>query len=422
MELFDKTRAGSGFWSLTDQAIVSLGNFLTNILLARELAPKEYGGYAILLGVLLVIYGTHGAIVTYPLSLLGASESQDSLRSLTVFSVWLTTGIGLVLGAGLMIGCWAFARPSLGPWAAGAIFFWIIQETVRRGLMAHMRFRGAIWGDAISYFGQAAVVFVLARVGRLSIESAFGAMAATSLIAASLQCAQLGIRSSRVPEARVLLERFWNLGRWMVLSNFTGIFSMQFFPWALAVLRGAPLAGAFQALSNVVAVTNPICVSVANLIIPASAKTSSQRGPRAALHEAVRYGSQGAFFVLPCLALVLLWPHRILSILYGRESSYASLATALCILAATQFVYYVAIVLASLLNALGHSRATFFILVVSALVSIMVGIPLIIWKGLLGAVVTMALGVLVRAVLVWLVAQRQSFGHRTHRLQYQEIA
>lgn len=422
MELFDKARDGSGFWSLTDQGIVSLGNFLTNILLARELAPKEYGTYAILLGVLLVIYGTHGAIVTYPLLLLGASESQARLRSLTVFSVWLTTGVGLVLGAGLIIGCLAFARPLLGPWAAGAIFFWIIQETVRRGLMAHMRFRDAIWGDAISYFGQTAVVFVLARAGRLSIASAFGAMAATSLIAAGLQGAQLGIRSLRVQEAGVLLERFWSLGRWMVLSNFTGIFSLQFFPWALALLQGAPLAGAFQAISNVVGVTNPICVSVANLIIPASAKASSERGPKAAFHEAVRYGAQGAFFVLPCLALLLLWPHRVLSILYGRESSYANLATALCIFAAAQFVYYVAIVLATLINALGHSRATFFILVVSALVSIIVGPPLIIWKGLLGAVVTMALGVLVRAVLVWLVAQRQSLGDRTDHLQYQEIA
>lgn len=422
MELYDKTRAGSGFWSLTDQAIVSLGSFLTNILLARELAPKEYGTYAILLGALLIIYGTHGAIVTYPLLLLGSSESQDGLRSLTVFSLWLTSGIGLVFGAGLIIGCRAFARPSLGPWVAAAIFFWIAQECVRRGLMADMRFRGAIWGDAISYWGQAGAVYLLAHIGRLSIESAFGAIAATSLIATVVQGAQLGIRSLRLRQSRSFLGRFWNLGHWMALSNFTGIFSVQFFPWALAWLQGASMAGAFQALSNVVGVTNPIFISVANLIIPASGRARSERGPKAAFHEAVRFGAQGAFFVLPYLILVLIWPHQVLAILYGRHSDYANLTTALRIFSAAQFVYYVAVVLATLLNALGHTRTTFFILVVSALVTIGLGIPFMIWKGLLGAIVTISLGILVRAVLVWFAVQRQILEFQVDRVETQEIA
>jgi O-antigen/teichoic acid export membrane protein len=182
------------------------------------------------------------------------------------------------------------------------------------------------------------------------------------------------------------------------------------------------MAGAFQALSNVVGVTNPIFISVANLIIPASGRARSERGPKAAFHEAVRYGAQGAFFVLPYLILVLIWPHQVLSILYGRHSDYANLTTALRIFSAAQFVYYVAVVLATLLNALGHTRTTFFVLVVSALVTIGLGIPFVIWKGLLGAVVTMSLGILVRAVLLWFAAQRQILEFQVDRVESQEIA
>lgn len=182
------------------------------------------------------------------------------------------------------------------------------------------------------------------------------------------------------------------------------------------------MAGAFQALSNVVAVTNPIFVSVSNLIIPASAKANSKRGTKAAFHEAIRYGAQGAFFVLPYLALVLLWPHRVLLILYGRDSSYATLTTALCIFAAVQIVYYAAVVLATLLNALGHTRITFAILVISALVSIMIGTPLIVWAGLLGAIATLALGTLVRTALVVAVTRKEVLGPGPDRLQYQETA
>jgi hypothetical protein len=50
------------------------------------------------------------------------------------------------------------------------------------------------------------------------------------------------------------------------------------------------------------------------------------------------------------------------------------------------------------------------------------GIPFVIWKGLLGAVVTMSLGILVRAVLLWFAAQRQILEFQVDRVESQEIA
>jgi O-antigen/teichoic acid export membrane protein len=402
MGYLDKPQITSGLWSLADQGVVSLGNFLTNILLARTLLQSEYGAYAILLGVLVVIYGTHGAIVTYPLLLCGStSDSLDRYRSLIIFSIWLTVGLGIALSAPAIMVCGVVGRPALRPWIVAAMFSWIIQETLRRGLMARMRFGGAFLGDAISYVGQAVLIFILARRGRLSLEGAFGAMAVTSLIAAGLQAAQIGIRSLRLEQTRALWKRFWTLGRWMVLSNFTAIFSVQFFPWTLAVLQGTAVAGSFQALSNVVGVTNPVLIGVTNLVIPASAKAGHEFGKKGAFREAVRHGIYGAFIVFPYLVFAAFWPHRILSMLYGRGSGYASLTLALRVFVAAQMVYYVALISASFLNALGRSRTTFSILVVSALVSVVIGVPLMIWMGLLGAVATMALGILIRAVLIW---------------------
>lgn len=421
-EMLNKTRDRSGFWSLADQGVVSLGNFLTNIVLARNLSPKEYGTYAVLLGVLLVMYTVHGAFVSYPLTLQGAAESPSVLRALTAFSLWLTGGIGLVLGAGLMIGCWVAGRESIGPWAAAAIVCWLWQETARRGLMTHMKFRESVWGDGISYLGQAAAVFVLSRVGRLSIESAFAAIAATSLLATVLQVTQLDMRSLRLQRARAQLYSFWKLSRWMVFSSFTGIFSGQFLPWALALLRGAPLAGAFQALSNVAGVANPIFNSVANLIVPASAKAAIEHGPKAAFRKAVDYGVQGSLLIVPFLVLVLVWPHRVLSILYGAGSQYASLGSPLRLFVAAQGIYYVAVIAATLLNSLGHTRVTFTVLVTSAFVTIAFGVPLILYEGLLGAVATVMIGTLVRAVMVWVEALRKSLRVVPGDLRYEETA
>ena len=55
----------AGLWSLADQGAVSLGNFLTNILLARALAPAEYGIFALVFGLLLALSSIHAAVVIY---------------------------------------------------------------------------------------------------------------------------------------------------------------------------------------------------------------------------------------------------------------------------------------------------------------------------------------------------------------------
>jgi len=58
---------GRGFWSLCDQGVVSSGNFLSNVFLARAISSHDYGTFAILFGVLLLLNNIHAALVTYQL-------------------------------------------------------------------------------------------------------------------------------------------------------------------------------------------------------------------------------------------------------------------------------------------------------------------------------------------------------------------
>ena len=64
-----------GFWAIADQGIVSLGNFLTTIILARTVSPHEYGVWTgnfrfdfLFLNVL------PASLVTYPLMVRLASH------------------------------------------------------------------------------------------------------------------------------------------------------------------------------------------------------------------------------------------------------------------------------------------------------------------------------------------------------------
>lgn len=412
----------NGFWAIADQSVVSLGNFLTNIILARILVPNEYGAYAVLFGALIFLYSLHGAVVTYPLLVRGAPATADRLRKLTSFSLVLTAVIAIALGTFLIITAWTFGKITVGVWAAVALVFWIIQETLRRGLMAHMRYREALLGDTLSYIGQATVLIVLGLNGWLTLESAFMAMAGTSGVAAVLQAKQVGVSFVSISEIHELLGIFWNLGRWLLLNSLVAVFSVQFFPWALALSRGASQAAALQALINVLSLTNPILISITNLVTPASAKAWRETDKKAASRVAIRYAVHGGVLIFPYLLVSIVWPQHVLAMLYGQGSPYEDFSSTLRVLAGAHGVFYVSAIMATLLNALEQARTNFLVLSVSAIVSVMLGIPLIAWAGLWGAASAIALGIVVRTVILTVAVRRESIDLRRGQPQFQGSA
>ncbi|HZV87934.1 MAG TPA: hypothetical protein VFF95_10325 [Candidatus Binatus sp.] len=325
--------------------------------------------------------------------------SKEALRSLTAFSLRITAAISLPFGAALVIASLMFESVSVGLWAAAAMTFWIIQETLRRGLMAHLRFRDASWGDTISYLGQTVLVLLLALTGWLSVKTAFCAMAITSLSAAGIQASQLGIWKRQAQEAFSWLGDYWNLGRWMLLNNFAGIFSVQFFPWALALFHGTSAAGAFQALTNVLGVTNPIVFSTVSLILPACARACKDNGVEAAWKIAKRYAIQSGLLLSPFFVATLIWPERILGLFYGHHSTYIGFTSELRMLTIAGVINYLAVVMAALFSAIEDSRTTFLVLLVSAFGSFLVGAPLVAWKGVWGAAGALLIGALLRTTI-----------------------
>jgi O-antigen/teichoic acid export membrane protein len=62
---------------MADQAVVSAGNFVTAILLARAIAPSEYGIFALIYALMLFMVSVHSALVAYGLSLQGAAGTDS---------------------------------------------------------------------------------------------------------------------------------------------------------------------------------------------------------------------------------------------------------------------------------------------------------------------------------------------------------
>ncbi len=379
--------SGRSVWALGDQAMLSIGNFLTNILLIRHLSKNNYGNFTLLLGIILLLNNLHWSLVSYPLSVLGAGDDDSALRRRSIRSLGLT--LMLFIPFGLILGS-VVARVvglQLVPWVLAALLFWQIQETLRRTLMARLHHHRAMFGDAVSYIGQALVVGLLIFSGKLTVEYAFGIIATTSAIAALIQAIQLKlfIPDSHGSSSSNLITENWSLGRWVLYSNLISLPTVYVTPWILAYFHGVGEVAAYGALSTLLGVTNPILNGMSGLIVPAVAKAKADHGLHAAKIVAAKYALQGAALLLPFYLLLTAFPGVILRLIYGKSSPYLSLTTPLRLFVFIYATFYIWQMFAGLFNGLGKSRWTFYAQLSVAIINSLISLPLAAVVGLLGA-------------------------------------
>lgn len=351
--------ASKGFWALADQGVSSAGNFLTTIILGRRLEEKQFGIYLLLLGLMIFCNGVHGALVSYPLSVRGAVADDKGLRRITGSAMAVTLGLQSFFGMALVCMTAALGRLDVLILAVVALGAWQLQETVRRGLLAHLRQRDALWGDTLSYLGQAAAVWGLGISGQLTLTTALLAMAGTSLLAAIVQTIQLKVQFPHWTEVKGQALAFWGLGKWNMLTNFAQLLTVQGFSWTLAIAHGETSVAAFGAIAALLGVSHPVMFSVSNLIVPAVAKAHKTKGLAAAKRTAVTYFLQGVVLLGPYYVALAAVPALALTIFYKAGSPYIVESAALRVFVLAYVMNYLAMTLAALLNGLEKKPGEF---------------------------------------------------------------
>lgn len=352
-----RRRFGAGFWALADQGAVSLGNFMTQIILARSLSHSAYGVFALIFGVLLFLFTCQSGLIAYPLSLDGATVSKVELRKIAFASAFLTLLLAVPLSS-LVIGATFVLHVAAITWAVLlAMLLWQLQETFRRALMAHLRHDLAIWGDTLSYAGQAVLIWLLARGGTLTLERIFLVIAVTSAAAALLQSLQVGWSTMPLGAALATSRKFWSRGKWALLSGMNESGVRQVFPWLLALLYGPAQAASFQAVMNLVGVSHPVTFGTVNVLVPAAAEAKHRSGTAAAFRTSCWYGTLAGILVVPFFMALLIWSRPALALFYGHHSPYLTVGASLRLASVAYiFAYFAGVIVAFLY---GVDRAKF---------------------------------------------------------------
>jgi O-antigen/teichoic acid export membrane protein len=372
-------------WAIADQGVLSLGNFLCSMLLARRLPEVEFGTYALVLTIILQLNNLHIALVGFALTVRGATLDEPALRKLTGVSLAITGGLGLLGAVAMIVGLTIFDHADLIPVAIFALLGWQLQETVRRGLIARMRYRAAMIGDGISYLGQIVPMAYLAYHGQLTVGNALFVNGAASFVAMLVQFLQVRAHWFTLGDLRAGLRQAWELGRWLLGSNALAVLVVPIVPWTLAFYYKETEVAAYQAMAVILGISHPVLFSLCNIIMPAVAKANAESGIRAARAVGIKYGLQGALFLCPYYIVLLVAPDLVLRIFYGADSHFLDLGYTLRLMTICYIVQLASQIVLAVLNGLERTSVNFHSQLAAAVVTVVAVIPLVAVSGIVGA-------------------------------------
>ena len=399
-------------WTLVDQGVVSFGNFMLNVLLARTLSQEDYGKFALFLSAIFVLRTIDYSLITYPLSVRLGTASDEERAGLLGNTILLTTVLSLVLAVVMALATALLEVDNIVSPACLCYLCWQAQETARRCLFADFRYRAAVAGDGIAYIGQAALIVLLTWVGEITLPSALYVMSATFAAGAFVHAAKLRFAWPDFTQARQLARDNFSIGKWSLVNYLLALLRYQLFPWVLAGVAGTAATASLQAGANIANMMAPINLGIGNAVPQVAAHANRTGGAIGAARAAYGYVLFGLGPTLLICAVAVLMPGLLLRVVYGPTSPYLAAAMGLQLLAIAGVFDYIAEMSNKTLLGVEAGRLASLVNIVAFGVAALLAFVLIGRLGVLGACLALMIANLMRAIfagaaIAWLITHEK---------------
>ena len=379
-------------WSIGDQAIVSLGNFLAGIVLARVLGVAEFGRFAMVMMVVSFAHQFVNYFVTLPMmTLAGRMQTRRSIYFQSVFRMdLLVVSAGSVAVATTVWVTFVTRDGSVDPiavFAAGiALFSVCVQEYVRRSLFAENRPWAGLLSDILRYATYAPFVATVPFV--LSGPDHADALLVLALSAAlgSVFFLKARLASTRKSTNRfkVFVRRHWRLSRWMLPSIPLGAAQDQLLILFAGILLGDIAAASWRAAQYILGLVNPFVLALENFLPTEAARAFTEGGVRRLRRYLLRRFLIMAAIIYPVLVAIASVPDYWLSSFFGAE--YADGGLTLRLYAVAFALILVRAFLGHFFRATEYTKPLFIANIAGACVAVILAYPMATWGGVPGLV------------------------------------
>ena len=382
---------GKGTLAITDQGLFASSNFLLNVLLARWLAPAEYGIFALAYSVLVLFLVFHTALLTSPMLVFGSGKYRD--RFPEYMGILLRGHFALMVPAAALLAAAAFllgrlyspeverAFLALAVAAPAILLLWLL----RRAFYARLDPRWAAAGGGVYLLILLAGGLALHAAGRLTPATGFLAMAAASFVTCLVLLGRL--RPTLATDSsfiRAVATDHWRYGKWVAASAGPGWVTDNIYYVCLPAWGGLAEAGALKALLNLFMPALQTMAALGVLLLPILVRDRDSGVP-GAMKKTMKL-VLALFFLGSACFLGLVWEFRfqIFHYLYaGRYAAYASWPLLLAGL--LPFTQCITVVVGAALGALERPDLGFWSCLGSAVIALVLGVPLVFALGIGGA-------------------------------------
>ena len=402
-------------WTLIDQGVVSLGNFVLNVLLARALGVEDYGKFALFMGAIFILRNVDYSFVSYPLSLRLCIASDEERAGLLGNTVLIASALALALLVIVAVGTVLLGANDIALSACLCYLCWQAQETSRRCLLADFRYRAAVAGDGIAYLGQAPLVALLAWFDVVTLPTVLYIMSANFGVGGVVHASKLRFGRPDLAQTLLLAREYLLVGKWSFISYQLVLARVQLFPWVLAAFAGTAATASLQAAMNIANMMNPIIFGIGNAVPQVAAHAHRTGGAIGASRAVYGYILFGLGPILLISAVAVLMPHLLLRAAYGPSSPYLAVAMALQLLAVAGALDYIAEMINKTLLGVEAGRLSSLVNGLAVAVAAVMACALVGTLGVFGACVALLIASLARMVgaaiaIAWVIANEGARG------------
>jgi O-antigen/teichoic acid export membrane protein len=405
-DLFLGSSAREGYLAATDQGVISFSNFFATLLLARQVSPTELGIYGVGFISLRLVRSVQEGMTIQPMNVLGAGLDREKFRG--YLSSTSLIQLGLALLSALAAAAIGWLLTILGNDIAGptvfslwfAFIFWQMQEYVRRILYTRGAIASAVMNTLLANLVRLGLMMLWANQGTLSGVAGLNAIAWGSVVALLHGAWATRDYWSLKPDNLLnTWKRNWDFGRWMLGSLLANWLAVEFYPVLTAGLISFAAAGAYRALQNLVAPIHLLLRAIDTYLTPRAARLFTQGGVKSLRHTLWLIYLIAGVPVLGMLALALLFPTRILALLYG--DTYLAYSQGIVLMAIFYMLLFVYLPLQTVLKAARLSRPIFVANLAAILSMFTLGIVAIRLWGVYGTILGQALNALIVCLVLW---------------------
>ena len=399
-----------GGLAIADYGLISGSNFLLGVLLARWLAPDQYGAYALAFSIFVLVAFLYQALLLEPLSVFSGTTYRDNIRGYLLTATWLHWVISFVvcflLGATAVAARVWWHSSVLAVAFAGltiATPFILIHAMARRSFYLKLSPAPAAFASFFYCLLVTGGVFFAYSEGWLTSFTAYLLMGLAALVSGVIMLLQLNAKLEPATGHARLQEvwaKHWEYGKWALGTCVVGWIPNYVYIPLVSSFSGVSTGGELRALMNFSAPLLQTFAALSMLFLPYAARVQAKEG-RAAVSAlswklALLFVGGGALYWAVLIPLRLPLFHLVYAGKYVQSSSLIPL------FALETMFWSAALGPAILLRGMESPRSLFFANAAASVIALVIGVPATRYFGLHGVVWSMILANLVYMVAAYI--------------------